>query len=63
MRARPIQKEQVGAKVLVHGMLDPARNGERDKDTHKINKRHFQESAKLGFLLTHMAISSFLLRA
>lgn len=47
---------------MVHGMLDPARKGERDEDAHK-NKRHFQEPAKVGFLLTHMATSSFLLRA
>lgn len=58
-----MQIEQVGAKVLVHGMLGPARKGERDKDAHKSNKRHFQEPAKLGFLLTHRATSSFLLRA
>lgn len=38
----------MGAKVLLHGMLDPARKGERDKDTHKAGKRCFQELANIG---------------
>lgn len=42
-----MQIEQVGAKVLLHGVLDPARKGERDKDVQKANKIPFQEPANI----------------
>ena len=42
-----MQIEQVGAKVLLHGMLDPARKGKKRQRHTQSQQRHFQEPANI----------------